>query len=236
MAEDVFWLNVRTNYELAKKYLWCPKHANEWHRDEVNGMYHLWTAYNIAVTSTLKENLTYARVLVMMSDEQHNVDSYTRFHQYIAPAMEAYDRAKAAGKFPTEKEYAKAKRSYDALKYKLDKTSGTEEQYEAAYALIEGMDAVPDFCFHDSKPVYFEQTADRAILKLQFHEITVTLEFSEIVDFTAEGDPLTNWINDFYCYPSFHNPELIRFDVGYYRIDCKAIRVIDVQRGQIEET
>ena len=87
------WNSIANDYEEAKKCLWCPKNSGVWYRDEDKGMYHLWRAYFEAVQATTKDDLLYARVLMMMNDEQHNLHEYTRFHKYIAPAKEAYERA-----------------------------------------------------------------------------------------------------------------------------------------------
>ena len=61
--------------------------------------------------------------------------------------------------------------------------------------------------------------------------LVVTFEFEGLVDIEVNGDPTTNWINDFYCYPAFHNKDLLKFDIGYYRILCEKIKVIAVERA-----
>ena len=67
-------------------------------------------------------------------------------------------------------------------------------------------------------------------MKLKYDGITVTFLFEEIVDIHVDGDPVTNWIMDFYCYPCFHNKELFTFDVGYYKIICSSISIENVER------
>ena len=70
------WSEISDEYNAAKKCLWCPEHATEWLRDDDEGMYRLWRAYHLAANAEEKNDLLYARVLMMMSDEQHNIHSY----------------------------------------------------------------------------------------------------------------------------------------------------------------
>ncbi|MCQ2439202.1 MAG: hypothetical protein MJ074_05540 [Oscillospiraceae bacterium] len=220
------WKRIVDNYQIAKQCLWCPKNASGWHRQEDKGRYHLWQAYYEAKTAEhIIDNLLYARILMMMSHEHFNVSDYDRFHKYIAPAREAYSKAVATGQTVTEQELKAVNLSFESLQYTLKKTENTREQSMAAYACVDGLNDIKDFCFHDSKPVYFEHQDNRALLKLDYDGICVTFEFTDLLEFEANGDPTCNWINDFYCYPLFHNPEYYFFDVGYYRITCKQIRV-----------
>ena len=47
----------------------------------------------MAVNSEVKEDLLYARILMMMDHETRNISVYDRYHKYIQPAFEAYKRA-----------------------------------------------------------------------------------------------------------------------------------------------
>ena len=112
------------------------------------------------------------------------------------------------------KEMEKVNFLYDSLKYVLKKIENTSEQVIEAYKHIEGLNDVQDFCFHDSKQIWFEHTSETAKLKLDFDGIVVTFGFDGIIDIEVNGDPTMNWINDFYCYPAFHNKNVLHFDIG----------------------
>lgn len=122
---------------------------------------------------------------------------------------------------PTEKELQKIRFLFETTQYEVREKSGTEEELNAAYAQIEGLNAVQEFQIHDSKPIYFSQDDSTAILKLQFEDIVVTLQFWDLYDIQISCDPLANWITEFYCYPSPYDPSRMIFDVGYYQILCK---------------
>lgn len=223
--DEKTWKTIREHYELAKACLWCPEHADGWRRREDEGYYHLWNAYYMAVNSEVREDLLYARVLMMMDHETRNITDYDRYHKYIQPAFEAYKRAGYSAGDETNAEVKQIKRAFEELRYVLEKTSGDKEQIEQAYSLIDGFDIFPDFDFHDSKPIYFEHTKDRAVLRLEYDGVTAELVFEGLIDIDVNGDPLTNWIMDFYCYKAFHNDKVLVFDIGYYKILCESIHV-----------
>ena len=229
--EKELWSKIAEDYEMAKKYLWCPKDAVNWHRDEEQGYYYLWCAYHAATVSEEKDFLLYARILMMMSQESHNITDYRRFHALIAPAMAAYEAAISSGCSVSEKELSEVRRTYDRLLYVLKKTDETPEEIENAYSLIEGLPGVEDFCFHDSKPIYFELQKECALLKLDYNGLCVTFEFTGLMNVHVETDPVCDWIDEFYCYPLFDNPKHLYFDVGFYRITCEHIRVVDITRN-----
>lgn len=225
------WKQISTDYNIAKQCLWCPKNASGWHREEDKGTYHLWKAYYEASNSDEKDYLLYARILMMMYHERQHIEhSYTRFHKYIAPAKEAYDKAITDGYIPSDKEIEKIKYYFESLKYELEKTSNDSKQIEEGYKCIDGLEAVHDFCFHDSKPIHFEHNKDAALLKLDYDGMVVSFMFMGLYDVEVNGDPTTNWISDFYCYPAFHNKSLLQFDIGYYRILCEKISVVSVEK------
>ena len=231
MMYSELWEKIAADYKTAKDCLWCPRHSDGWMRQEDKGRCHLWQAYYAAKTSEEKEDpLLYARILMMMSHENYNYSDYDRFHKFIGPAKEAYEDAMASGQHVSDKELEEVNRLFNNLQYVLKKTENTTEQIMEAYALVKGLDKIPEFGFHDSKPVHFEYQDDRALLKLDHYGVCVTLEFTGLTDVQVDGDPTCNWINDFYCYPLFWNPKYYYFDVGYYRITCEHIRVIEVTR------
>ena len=232
---DNIWNNIAVDYAEAKQCLRGPKQGRIWHREEDKGMYHLWKAYFEAVQAAKKEDLLYARILMLMNDEQHSIWDYDRFHKYVALAKQAYDRAiQNEGEKPTDKEIEKVNFCYENLQYILKKTENTEEQEIEACKLIEGLEDVQDFQFHDSKPISFEHTSEKATLKLYFEGVLVTFLFEGLIDIEVQGDPTTNWIDDFYCYPAFYSKDVIQFDIDYYKILCKKIKVISVERKEIK--
>ena len=108
---DDIWIAIAEDYETAKQCLWCPKACN-WFRQEDKGRYHLWKAYYAATQAETKENLLYARILMMMNDEQYNAWEHDRFRKYVASAKEAYEVAiREGGKLPTAKEMEKVNSS-----------------------------------------------------------------------------------------------------------------------------
>jgi len=225
------WKTINSHYEKARNCLWAPTNAYEWHRDEDSGMYHLWNAYYLAVMEAEKEQLLYARVLMMMNDELYNVHIYDRFHKYIKPAKVAYEAAMIEGsKKPSTKELEKVNHLYNSLEYVLKKTDNSLEQSVDAYSQIDGLNEVENFCFHDSKVIRFEHTENIAQLTLDYYGLAVTFEFIGLVELEINGDPTCCWINDFYCYRQFGNSNICKFDIGSYRITCEKIRVISVEQ------
>ena len=216
------WLEIKEDYEAAKLCLWCPKEAIPWKINEERGYYHLWKAYYAAQQEDEKQDLLYARILIMMADEdrRNRFDNYTRFHRYIAPAKEAYERAIKNNDEFSDKEYEKLIRTYDYLKYMLDMEDGSEE----AYSMISGLNEIEEpFCFHDAKPKRFEHIGDNAELDIEYHDTTVRLKFSGIFDIRIETDPISDYIGEFYCYRNFDILERIVFDIGFYTIVCEKI-------------
>ena len=75
-------------------------------------------------------------------------------------------------------------------------------------------------------PAGHEQVATNAAKK----RMCASNEPNEQVDIHVDGDSVTNWIMDFYCYPCFQSKELFTFDVGYYKIICSSISVENVEK------
>ena len=217
------WEQISKDYEVAKICLWCPDKIKNWHRDEDKGFYHMWKAYYSALTQEEKELLVYARILVMMAHERRfSINNYDCFHKYIEPAMQAYNDAINLGENIPEQELESIKRDFESLEYELKK----EEEYEEAYALIEGLNEIENFGFHDSKPVYFEHNEKDAYLDLDYDNNIVRFNFIGVYEIEINGDPTCNYINDFFCYRWWYNKEILYFDIGYYRIKCSKIVAI----------
>lgn len=221
------WNEILTEYNKAKDALWCPKKGN-WRRDEENGLYHLLNAYHNACKNEPKNHLLFARILAMMADEyRFTTSNYYIYHKYIEPSVSAYALAKKSGQLPTDEELEKINFSANSLKYELD---SEEAPYKEQIKNIKGYEKLNGFDFHDSKPIYFEHTEKTAKLKLKYDNIVATFMFEDIYEIHVEGDPLTNWIDEFYCYPCFHNRKLFTLDVECYKIVCSSISVEKVEK------
>ena len=216
------WLEIESDYEVAKSCLWCPKEAIEWKRESERGYYHLWKAYYFAQQEDEKQDLIYARILIMMADEDREnlFNNYIRFHRYIAPAKDAYERAIQNNEVVCDNEYEKLIRTYNYLKYMLNMEDGSDE----SYSMICGLNEIEElFGFHDAKPIRFEHIGDNAELDIKYHDTSVRLKFSGIFDIRVETDPICDYIGEFYCYRIFDIPERIVFDIGFYEIVCEKI-------------
>lgn len=222
------WKEIELEYNRAKDALWCPEGNADWHRDEGKGHYYMLSAYLKACQAETKDYLIYARTLAMMADERSaSTTDYDLYYKYVKPALEAYAQAEAAGQYPTEKELNKINLLADFLKYKLERENAP---YDEQIKFIGGYEELDDFGFHDSKPVWFDHTEENARLKLKHGNASVTFLFEGVTDIHVDCDPVTSWIEEFYCYPSFHNKELIVFDAGYYKISCASISVEKIER------
>lgn len=180
---------------------------------------------------SIEDHLLYARILYAMHREYTQCrDSHEGFRFYVAPGWEQVKLAVADGQRLTAKELAFYQETYEDLLYQTAQMTWSAEQDQQAYALVDGLSEIPDFCFHDSKPVHFEHGSDYAQLTLEYRDIRLCLAFDHPYDIQVNGDPLTNWLQDFYCYRSNRNKEIITFDVGYYTIVCTGVRVKSMER------
>lgn len=216
------WSVILEDYEAAKQALWCPKHCGNWSRDEDKGYYHMWKAYYSALAAEEKEPLIFARILMMMGNEQNCKQSdYTRLHRYYLPAKEQYQLAIETGLHPSEKELGHMRLYVDSLNYQFECEN---KSYDEQISYIEGFEALSDFGFHDSKVIFFSHDENSATMK--FKDIkTLELLFEEVDDIQIRTDPVCDWINDFYCYPTFYNKKKYVFDIGFYKIICSRIIV-----------
>lgn len=225
------WAEIKNDYDTAYSCLCCPKDCSHWCREDDKGLYHLWKAYYAAQNANTKDDLTYARILMLMNEEaQMQFSEYDRLKKFIETAYEAFVNSAKAGNAPTAKEMEYATYLFNSMSYTMSKEASTHENYEQSLSLIENHELLSecDFGFHDSKPVYFEHTDKHAILKLRYDEITCTLRFDELYDISVHTDPVIDWISDFCCYQMFHDKTTLCFDIGIYKIICKSIAVTDI--------
>lgn len=232
MIDQKLWMQIAEDYKLARAGLCGSKEAVNWHMDEDTGMYHLYCAYQAARTSAEKDHLLYARILSLMEWKKgYSINEYTRLHKFIAPALAEYELAvHSGGQQPYEKELENINRRFSELTYICEHKVDYGEALERSLSLIEGAELLSDFGFHDSKPILFQHTAQTAILKLDYCGVVATFEFSGLYDIEVNGDPVTNWIDEMYCYRSYWIKERLVFDIGYYKIECEHIKVISVER------
>ena len=223
------WKTILEDYNKAKEALWGSQKSGYWSREEDTGLYHLWKAYYHAISSSEKEPLLYARILCMMAGESRDYYSeYDKYHKYIKPALDSYNMAIKMGLNPTEKELEQIRCSEALMSYNL---KCREKPYEDHISLIEGYELLDEFEFHDSKPVMFSHTEDAARLILKYGDLYVTFLFEDVIDIYAAGDPITNYIMDFYCYPAYNDNKLLIFDVDFYRILCRSVKVEEIKNS-----
>lgn len=226
------WKNILADYQQAKHALWPPnRRSGGWFRDEEKGHYYMWKAYHSASVCEPKEPLLFARILSMLASQTRwGTSDYDRYNKYIKPAYEAYKLAMSSGYNVAKNEWERIKYEAESLAYKLECESRPDEEQ---LLCISGHEKLADFQFHDSNSIHFEHSKDSAHLIVRFNDIQVIFQFEGIVDMQLRGDPLDNWIDDFYCYPCYHDKNLYYFDAGFYRIICRKIAVENVV--QIEE-
>ncbi len=219
------WERIRQDYKTARDCLVCSEKEGAWHREDEKGMYFLHKAYYTAKEQEEKDDLLYARILMLMNREYINGPVNSRFHKLIAPAKEACERAINAGCSPYKKELEEVDYYYKSLEYEIAKTENNDENYAGSCSHIDGFDKVKDFSFYDSKPLCFSHDKDTAELKIAFKKTEITLEFTGLSDVYVATTPEFDWIDEFSCYPLYEDRSLLCFDVAFYKIICKHIRV-----------
>ena len=234
--KDGNWSEIIDHYKKARDCFWCPEGVQNWHGDDENGYYHLWTAYHLAQESEEKEHLWYARILYMMADEmQCKFHVFKVFRRYAEPMMKEFALAEQAGTPPTEKELAAARNMHYWMAYNVECHSYETNDVEQSISLIDNNELLKHFNFHDSLPVFFTHDGRTAVLKLQYNELVATLEFINIFDIYVDGDPTCSYILEFFCYPVRKGDRRqIVFDIEYYRITCEHIKVLSVEK--VDET
>lgn len=228
---DNLWAAIAEDYKAARFALICPKHCDGWRMDADKGFYHLWKAYYAAMTAGEKEPLLYARILMMMGFHQcHRQPYYYCLRHYYLPAKEQYQIAIERGMTPTDKELEEMRLYTESLSYRYDCEA---KPYDEQIAHIEGYEKLGDFNFYDSIVLFFSHDKNSISMKIGHDAgITAELRFEDIYDIEINSDPVTAWINDFYCYPTFYDKSKFVFDIGYYRITCSRIKVVSVSPRQ----
>lgn len=229
------WEQIIADYKTAWNCLVCPKHCNEWHREETKGLFYLLKAYLAATEELEKDHLWYARILKQMAYPGHfNLSDYDRFHKYIEPAIAEYDLVENPEKY--EKEIGMARQEYEMLKAQNDfKADEGEESYKRYLSLIENSELFyeKDVWFHDGKVIYFKQEDETATLKYEYDTKIVTLEFEGILDIHLYYDT-DEYIFDFYCYPVFPDRTDTKvFDIGSHKITCKKIKLVSIEEQKM---
>lgn len=214
-------------YDKAKANLWCTNLPG-WHRNETDGLFYMWQSYHMAISESTKDDLIWARILVMMYRENRCGSDYERFNAYVKPAYMAYKNVLENGTKISEKEINEIEFLYNSLEYDLKRTDDSPEELETALNYIAGIESVQDFQFHDSRIIRFEHDEDTATLVFKYDEVIVTIKFYDVYDIRIDCDPKSAYVTEYYCYPQFHNSDRYIFDVGFYRINCKKIEVVKV--------
>ena len=119
---------------------------------------------------------------------------YDRYHKYVRPSFEAYERAIAAGQKPTTKELDMVRWAEGKLAYEL---STGDVPFEEQIKLISGYEKLGDFQFHDSQPVWFEQGSGAARLDLFDGSKVATFTFDGVSELDIHCDPDENFIFEF---------------------------------------
>lgn len=73
------------------------------------------------------------------------------------------------------------------------------------------------------------------MLTLEYRGLRAVFEFTDPYEIQINGDPTCNWIQDFYCFRALWNPDYIVFDVGYYHIECKGVRMKSIEQFSEDE-
>ena len=224
---DDLWQEINDEYNKARSALWCNKSAGTWHRDEDSGLYHLWNAYHKAKEASEKNPIVYARILAMMATEANvHMSEYNKYTKFVKPSMEAFRTSVKSGLRPSTKELDLITEMAESMQYKF---RCEKAPFEEMIVHIEGYEKLGGFQFHDSKPIHFEHDETTAKLSLQFEEIVV-FRFDDVLNIEMQGDPATDYVSYFCCYPCFHNAEILTFDVDLYKILCSSISVESVKR------
>ena len=222
------WEEILDDYNQAKAALWCPKDAQNWHRDEETGMYYMWSAYMRArKVTTPGDYLLLARVFAMVAD-QASIFDMERYEKYIKPAVDAYELAIQAGQKPTEDELLKMRYAKERALHDKKRLS---TPYEEHVKRIQGHEKLREcgFQFLGSVPVWFEKIPYTARLKLKSGNASVTFLFEDIHEFDTTGDVPMGQVSEFYCYPHCWHEEILEFHVDFYDISCTSISVESVE-------
>lgn len=214
------WETIIDDFKKARYCLCCPKHTNNWGRNEKDGYYYLLKAYHFATNATEKLPQWYARIMYLMATENRFKQSnYEILNLYLKPCVEAYREAASSGVKVPELEVKYATEMYDEYMYVASCREDTDENYIKSCSHIEGFSIDDKFAFHDSKPISFTHDNTSAQLVLKYGDEVRTFVFEDLYSVEVYStDPETTWISDFHCYPVCRDSSLFVFDVEFYKI------------------
>lgn len=58
------------------------------------------------------------------------------------------------------------------------------------------------------------------------------LQFDNVYELDVNGDPTCNWIQEFHLYRDCYRHDLLTFNIDYYRIKCKKVKVLSVVKAK----
>ena len=219
MYRKLLWKKIEKDFKIAKKNLTCPKNVSYWVRNENIGLYYLLKAYNAAIKTDKKNNLIFARILMLMAKEK-NLSDYEKYHKFILPSFKAYKQAMKDNMHPTNEDLALIIEMHDAYKKILD---GWDEGEKQACSIIKGLEEIDGFQFYDAKLGKFEYDNRTAKLEIIFEETIVQLNFEGVEDYSANIATCGEYIENIAFHCGLKYPYVINFDIGYYSICCESI-------------
>lgn len=224
------WKEIILDYCKARKCLWGTKSGGIWCRNDDDGYYYLWKAYHEAKAAEEKDHLWYGRILYMMANEhRYKFSNWEILKKFAAPAVEQFHLCTPESGMPAEKEVACAEDLYTRLKYEDDNHEGS--LYPEQIKLIEGYEMLSGFEFHDSKPIRFEHDEKKARLWLDYCGTIAELQFGNVDEVDVTIDPTCTWIYEFHLYRDGFRHDYLMFDIEYYRITCKTVKVLSVSKA-----
>lgn len=224
------WKEIISDYCKARKCFWGPRHGGGWYRNEEDGYYYLWKAYHEAKAAEEKDPLWYGRILYLMASEhRYKFSNLEILKKFAAPAVEQFHLCTPESGLPTEKELECAEDLYSWLKYEDENQEGA--LYPEQIKLIEGHEMLNDFWFHDSKPIRFEHDEKNAKLWLDYCGTIAELQFEDVCEIDVKIDPTCTWIFEFYLYRDCYRHDLLTFNIDYYRIKSKKVKVLSVSKA-----
>ena len=202
--------------------------------DILNGYYHLFTAWKMAESEEVKDELTWARILRMLAENIRDCfffDDYEKYKRFALPMLEAYKRAKEQGAEISGEELRGARMLLDRLDFWTKTHRNSRESGEESLILIKNMESLKDrFEIHNSKPVLFSHDEKSAELIIDDGEYKVTLLFTGVWQIeVAPMDPLDCWIEHFSILKSELNG-MLTCEIGEYTILCGSVELKDVEK------
>lgn len=211
------WYEIESHYNAAKKCLVFSDEIKNWSRNEFDGFFYMWSAYNLAKNSQEKDFELYVKILLLI-DSEYKMNKYNRFHNFIKPAYDICNEFNYAN----NSNYEYINRLYNQLAYELSNESNNEK----SYSYIKGLNLFSSINFEDGKIVNIEQVNEDLFLNIQKDETIIRLNFKNVYNIELNGDPKNFYISNFYCFPDFYRPHLLYFDIDYCKVLCEDICVV----------